>query len=319
VQVIPRPGFDLISSNADGIHLGISGPNNHITNCFVTKTMDDALAIDSLDIATVIAFDSNAPNQVTVQRNEFIHFPNGTAVNFVDPATGNELTGATIVSQDPPDSPVPIANGSVQLTLDQNLSVTLASGFGMTFSGDTARGGGSSIEHNQVPETIFGRGIWISGAAGVTVKDNSLGNTSNGGIVVYQSTKASPGPPAHEIVIQGNKLNGSLGPMASGTGTQIATGGIIVASTGLTGQFFTSMPNTNISITGNRVLNSGRSGIWVGELNGGVIQNNKIKHWNRNPELPVFGVNAQVAAQLGQDFTQPLVIHNSQNVNTGDQ
>ncbi|HKV42534.1 MAG TPA: right-handed parallel beta-helix repeat-containing protein [Blastocatellia bacterium] len=316
VQVTPRPGFDLISSNADGIHFGISGPNNHILNCLVTRTMDDALAIDSLDIATVTAFDPMSPNQVTVQRNEFIHFPNGASINFVDPATGDELTGATIVSQIPPDSPTPPANGLVQLTLDQNLPATLASGFGMCFAGDIARGGGSSIEHNVVPETIFGRGIWIGGAAGVMVQGNKIGNTSNGGIVVYQSTKAFPGPPAHDIVIQDNKLNGSLGPMASGTGTQIATGAIIVDSTGLTGQFFTSTPNTNISIIGNRVLNSGRSGVWVGELNGGSIQNNRIKRWDRHPELPVFGVNAQVAAQLMQDFTHPLVIHNSENVSS---
>jgi hypothetical protein len=318
VQVVPRPGFDLISSNADGIHLSISGPNNHIKNCFVTRTVDDALAIDSLYIATVTAFDQAAPNQVTLQRSEFLHFPNGTAVNFVDPATGDEVTGATIVSQNPPDSATPAANGSVQLTFDQNLPGTLANGWGMCFAGDSARGGGSSIEQNVVAETVFGRGIWIGGAAGVTVQGNNIGNTSNGGIVVFQSTKSFPGPPAHDIVIQGNKLNGSLGPMASGSGTQIATGAIIVDSIGLTGQFFSSTPNTNISIQGNRILNSGRSGIWVGELNGGTIQNNKIKRWDRHPELPVFGVNAQVAAQLLQDFTQAVVIRNSQNVSTGN-
>jgi hypothetical protein len=318
VHVIPRPGFDLISANADGIHFGISGPNNHITNCLVTRTMDDALAIDSLDIATVTAFDPSMPNQVTVRRSEFLHFPNGTQVNFVDPITGNEVTGATIVSQDPPDLPTPVANGSVQLTLDANLPAGLASGFGMTFASDSARGGGSTIEHNVVPETIFGRGIWVGGAAGVTIEGNSIGNTSNGGIVVYQDTKAFPGPPAHDITIQRNKLNGSLGPMASGSGTQIATGAIIVASTGLTFQFFTTTPNSNISIIGNKIVNSGRSGIWVGELNGGVIQGNKIKRWDRHPELPVFGVNAQVAAQLMQDFTQPVVVRNSQNVSTAD-
>jgi hypothetical protein len=316
VQVVPRPGFDLISSNADGIHLSISGPNNHITNCLVTRTVDDALAIDSLYIATVTAFDQATPNQVTVQRSEFLHFPNGTAVNFVDPATGNEITGATIVSQNPPDSPTPAANGSVQLTFDQNLPAALANGWGMCFAGDSARGGGSTVENNSVPETVFGRGIWIGGAAGVTVQGNQIGNTSNGGIVVFQSTKSFPGPPAHDIVIQGNRLNGSLGPMASGSGTQIATGAIIVDSIGLMGQFFSSTPNTNISIVGNRILNSGRSGIWVGELNGGTIQNNRIKRWDRHPELPLFGVNAQVASQLQQDFTQPLVVRNSQNVTT---
>jgi hypothetical protein len=37
---------------------------------------------------------------------------------------------------------------------------------------------------------------------------------------------------------------------------------------------------------------------------------------NRHPELPLFGVDAQTRAQLLQDFAQPLVIHNSSNVET---
>jgi hypothetical protein len=41
-----------------------------------------------------------------------------------------------------------------------------------------------------------------------------------------------------------------------------------------------------------------------------------IIRWNRHPELPLFGVDPQTRTQLLQDFTQPLVIHNSQNVET---
>jgi hypothetical protein len=52
----------------------------------------------------------------------------------------------------------------------------------------------------------------------------------------------------------------------------------------------------------------------VGELNGGEIRDNAILGWDRHPELPLFGVNAATRAQLLQDFTQPLVIHASRNV-----
>jgi hypothetical protein len=46
VYVQPRAG-NLLSTNADGIHFVNTGPNNHIRNCFVTGSLDDALAMDS--------------------------------------------------------------------------------------------------------------------------------------------------------------------------------------------------------------------------------------------------------------------------------
>ena len=42
VRIKPRPGA-LIASNADGIHFSSSLRNNHIRNCYVTRTTDDAL------------------------------------------------------------------------------------------------------------------------------------------------------------------------------------------------------------------------------------------------------------------------------------
>jgi len=101
--------------------------------------------------------------------------------------------------------------------------------------------------------------------------------------------------------------------MAFGTGTQIAVGAVIVESTNDKNLLPAAMPNTNISIGRNHVIDSGRSGIWVGELDGGTIRDNVIIRWNRHPEFPIFGVNPQTRAQLLQDFTQ-LVIRNSQNV-----
>ena len=216
VRVMPRPGSGLIASNADGIHFVLSGPDNHIRNSFVTRTLDDALAIDSLDLATVTS--QSGPRQLTVQRSFYRRFPNGTAVNFVDPATAGELDGGTIVSQDPPDSNSPTLDGSVELTFDQDLP-TIAAGFGMAFANASDRGAGSSIEGNEVREISFGRGVYVAGAKGVTVEHNTIGHTSNGGIAVSQNVTAFPSPPSHDITIQFNEIHGSLGPMASGSGT----------------------------------------------------------------------------------------------------
>jgi hypothetical protein len=311
VRVMPRPGSGLVASNADGIHFVLSGPDNHIRNSFVTRTLDDALAIDSLDIATVAA--QSGPRQLTVQRSFYRRFPNGTAVHFVDPASAKELGGAMIVSQNPPDSNSPALNGSVELTFDRNIPV-VDPGYGMVFGNANDRGAGSSIEGNEVREISFGRGVFIAGAEGVKVEHNRIGHTSNGGIAVSQNVTAYPSPPSHDITIQSNDIQGSLGPMASGSGTQIATGAILVASTQQTNAYAPSPVNTDIVIRDNRIVDSGRSGIWIGELNGGRIEGNTIDNWYRHPELPLFGVNAQTATMLQQDFTRPIADHFSRNL-----
>lgn len=317
VRVVPRPGA-LISTNADGIHFVDAGPDDHIRRSFVTRTLDDALTIDELDPATVLR--QTGPRQVTVTRKFNTRFADGTDVSFVDAASGLEIPGGTIISQSPPDSNTPTFNGVVELTLDRDLPA-LAPGFGMAFADRDARGDGSSIEDNVVAEVPFGRGIWIAGAEGVKVARNRVGHSSNGGIAVAQNTTFYPVPPARDIVVEDNKVDGSLGPMASGSGTQLAVGGIMVNSIGtpsITSGFSTASPNTNIIIRRNVVTNSGRTGIWVGELDGGDISENVIARWNQHPELPLFGVNAPTAAQLQKDFAQPLVIHDSQSVDAHD-
>jgi len=311
VRVMPRPGTGLIASNADGIHFVLSGPDNHIRNSFVTRTLDDALSIDSLDLATVTS--QSGPRQLTVQRSFYRRFPNSTAVNFVDPTTAGEQVGATIISQDPPDSNSPTLDGSVELTFDRDLPV-IAPGFEMAFANASDRGAGSSIEWNEAREISFGRGVFVAGAEAVTVEHNKISHTSNGGIAVSQNVTAYPSPPSHDITIQFNEIDGSLGPMASGSGTQIATGAVIVSSTTHTNTYPTSPVNTNVTIRGNRIFNSGRSGIWIGALNGGTIEDNTIDNWDRHPELPLFGVNAKTATILEQDFTLPIARLNSSNL-----
>ncbi|MBV8216096.1 MAG: right-handed parallel beta-helix repeat-containing protein [Verrucomicrobia bacterium] len=312
VRVMPRPG-NLISTNADGIHLGDSGQNNHVRNCFVTDTLDDALAIDSLHLATVLS--QNGSRQLTVERNAYLHFPNGTAIHFVDPSTDQELAGATIVSQNPPDSTPPVFDGTVTITFDQDLPA-LAQGSEMVSAGPDSRGAGSSIENNVVGEVPFGRGIWVGGAEGVKIESNSIGHTSNGAIEVFEdtSTKAYPVPPAHDIVIQGNLIRGSLGPMGSGSGTQIALAAISVVSINATNDFVPTMPNTNIFIRDNLIFDSGRCGIWVGGLDQGAIEHNSIYGYDEYPELPLFGVSPAEATQLLEDFKQPIVVRYSQNI-----
>ncbi|MDQ2898671.1 MAG: right-handed parallel beta-helix repeat-containing protein [Acidobacteriota bacterium] len=311
VRVTPRPDTGLISSNADGIHFTYSKQGNHIRRSYVTATLDDALAMDSLYLATVSG--KLAPRHLRVNRSYYMRFANGTPINFVDSVTTNELPGATIVSQNPPDSGVPLFNGEVDLTFDRDLP-DLAVGAGMMPGEAGARGAGSSVEDNVVEDIPFGRGIWVGGNDGVTIERNVIRRTSSGAIVVSQDTKSYPGPPAHDIAIRSNVIEGNLGPAASGSGTEIAVASIIVESTDNTFAFASAAPNTNISILNNYIADSGRAGLWIGQLNGGTISGNVIVRWNSHPELPLFGVSENAGRQLRQDFQQAIVVRGSQNV-----
>jgi len=311
VYVQPRPG-NLLSTNADGIHFVNTGPDNHIRNCFVTRTLDDALAIDSYLLATVVS--QNSARQLTVIRTAYLHFPNGSAVNFVDPVSAAEFRGATIVSQNPPDSNSPVFDGTVILNFDRDLP-TINPGSEMVFSGPAARGAGSSIENNVVGEVPFGRGIWVGGAEGVLIQGNSIGHTSNGGIAICGDTAPNyPTPPAHNISVKRNLVYGSLGPMASGSGTQIAVGAILVNFLDDRYAFVPAPRSTSISIEENLIFDSGRSGIWAGELDSGSIRNNAVIGYDKHPELPLFGVSAAEQTQLLEDFKQPVVVRYSNNV-----
>ena len=313
VQVIPRKG-NLFSTNADGVHFVDTWNNNHIRNCHIVRTLDDALAMDSLCIATVT---ESWTEKATVNRKAYSRFPNGTRVNFFDPVSDKELKGATIVFQDPIDSIDPVFGGQVMLSFDQPLPA-LTAGSGMIYASANQRGAGSSIERNRVEDILFGRGIWIGGSVGITIKNNLIGHTSNGGIVVFQGIFSYPLPPARDIRIEHNLVCGSLGPMASGSGTYIALGAIMVDSENNAFSFASSPVNRNISIQFNCVVSSGRTGIWVGQLNGGTIAHNSVIGYGFYPNLPTFGVNPAEEAQLPRDFTRPFVVHGSKKVRVFD-
>jgi len=319
VRVMPRPGTGLIGSNGDGIHFSSARQNNHIRNSYVANTMDDAIAMDSLAIARVVS--QNGPRSLRLRRNYYYRLPNGTAINFVDHKTAIETTGAVIVSQNPPDTVFPVFSGEVDVVFDRDLPV-IAPGAWLAFGDAAMRGAGSSIEDNTVENMLLGRGIWISGSQGVTVRRNNIARSSNGGIAVFQATNGSTGgvgdagPPARNITIESNAVIEALGPMASGSGTQLAMGGIMVNSINDTYKLIRLTTNENIVIRNNYVADSGRTGIWVGALSGGAVQDNLIVRWNRHPELPIHGVGLDDLAIVKEDSPKPVAVRFSTGVTT---
>jgi hypothetical protein len=315
VSVEPRPVTGLIGSNADGIHFTYTLQNDHIRNSYVARTMDDALIMDTSEVATLV--NQPSPTQLTVVRNGTAQFPQGALMSFIDPGSTLVVASAHIVSQNPPFSNNPGYGAQVALTFDQSLP-TLAAGVLMVYGDPANRGQGSTIEDNTVVDTDGGRGIWINGVDGVTVERNVLLRTSMAGIIVENDTSIYQAGPATNVVIQSNALESSPGAAACGTGVQFCVGAIETTTDGLSFAFAPQPSNTNITVQNNYIADSGRSGIWMGDVNGGTIQNNVILRYSQNPTLNgTFGIPTQALADLvTQNALLPLVTPYSTGIAT---
>jgi len=315
MRFAPRPGSGLVGG-VGGIGILPPGPNNHILNCYVARTLDDALTFEDSGPATVVS--QSGSRQLTVA-NQGYRFPNGTAMNFVDPGTTLESVGGVIVSQNPPDNPNPMA-GNVTVTFDRDLP-TIAPGTFMVFGSAATRGQGSTVEDTLIEDTYGGRGVQLNGVEGITVQRNVVRRTSMAGIIVDQNADAAVdpadlNPPSHDVIISDNVLEATLGPAPCGTGMQPCLGAIEIVSTNNQAFGFASSPaNTNTMVQNNYIADTGRSGIWVGELNGGTLQNNLVIRSNQNPTLGgIAGIPPPFQNQVMQDALVPVVIHYSSAV-----
>jgi len=315
VRITPRPVDGLVASNADGIHFSATRENNRLRNSYVSRTFDDAIAMDNLYLG--IVRDRRGPRTLRVTREGYQRFANGALMNLVDPATAAESPAGVIVSQNPPDGDSPEFNGQVDVTFDRDLPPVTATA-GLVHGSTQMRGGGSVIEDNVVEDTYGGRGIWISGMRDTVVRRNVVRRSSDAAIDIQHSTDlngSAVGPPSHDVTIRDNVLEASGGPAAHGSGAQDALAAIQVVS--LNNQQFGFGPipvNTSIAILDNRITNSARSAIWIGETDGATVEGNAIGSFHQRPDLPIFGIPPPFIQQVTDDFALPIAMRYSANV-----
>ncbi len=127
-----------------------------------------------------------------MQRNFANRVSNGTEVNFVHLNDAADVSGAVVVSQDPPDSRAVATGGQMTLTFNRDLPV-LSPGDEMVFAAADLRSAGSSIEDNVVESIAVGRGIYLGGIERVIVQRNVIRGTSNAGIDVSEVTVPAGG------------------------------------------------------------------------------------------------------------------------------
>lgn len=301
VRVLPRPGTDrLISTNADGIHLGFLQFDTRVRRCYVTRTLDDGIALNSPFAATVDT--PTGPRDLKIANIAGSLEP-GYAVSFVDPNSGAMFGHAVIV-----------AAGNATLSFDSDLPL-LQRGFGLTYAGAGDRGAGTIVERNVVEDILFARGIFLGGVTGVTVRNNIVRRTNGSGIAAHYELAAFPTAPNSAIRITGNTVDSAIGPQAVGTGWVAATGAIAVLATDSQFQPFATPVTQDITVQGNFISNSGRSAIWMNGVDGGSVQGNTASGVGLYPQLAVWGASAGWTSQLTQDFTRTVVVRASRNVN----
>jgi hypothetical protein len=131
--------------------------------------MDDALIMDTQEVATVVS--QSSPTQPSVIRSGTAQFPQDALMNFIDPDSPLAVASAHIVSQNPVFSNSPGYGAQVAPTFHQSLP-TLAAGVLMVYGDPANRGQGSTIGDDTVVDTDSGRGIWTNGLDGGTVQRN---------------------------------------------------------------------------------------------------------------------------------------------------
>jgi uncharacterized protein (TIGR03437 family) len=316
VQVIPRPGTDrMISTNADGIHLGYAGANNVITNNTVKRGCDDAIAIDGQWSAIVNAANTGASVQVMRHNNTPIAV--GESLDFINVTSAATIGTATVVSENPPVSQQAGTGGElITLTLDH--AITLATNGGVTPTDPNLRGNGTVITGNLVEQQTFGRGIYPAGVANITIANNMIEATNEGGILVEQDEGLSydyKTGPSSGITIENNIVNNALGFGIPSNPVLTLAGAINVVAYNQNFNWVTATSLSNISITGNFVTNSVATGIRMENVNGGQLTGNTVLNYALQPTDYLWYLPAgETTAQIEADFKQPVLVVNSTGV-----
>jgi len=316
LQVIPRPGTDrLVSTNGDGMHLSRAGVNNVVSNNTVRHGCDDGIAMDGQWYAIVAAANSGATVQVTRNGNSPLAI--GVSFDFINYTNATVAGTASIVAESPPPSQQTGAPGE-QITLTLDHPVTLQANFGVIPSDPKLRGSGTVISGNLVQEEVFARGIYPVGVENVTITDNMTESTNDSGILVDQeqslvnSFKAGP---SSGIVIKNNIVDHAL-EYGTPTNPFITETAAINVVADVMGGWASTTPFSNISITGNFVTNSIRTGIRMENVTGGQVTSNTILNYALQPTDYLWNLPGccETQAQLEADFLEAVLVTNSTSV-----
>jgi Viral BACON domain len=302
VYSIPKPGTDRLVSSFGIAPFPVTGPNNTIRLSRAIRTMDDGLAMGPRFIGTVqtqvssrrvIVEGSGGPSVIADGDTE----PNGSPVSFQRPSDGAIVGSAIIVSQSAPTG----SPARVTFDLDRDLPGSLAGTVMFTTAADQ-NGANSVIERSTVQSTAACcKGIYLNGLANSAVRGNYIRHTAFSGIFLVQGLVSGDAPtaPLTNLSIANNVIDGTN---MTSDWWWFEFGSIQSVTLTTAFDLINGSPFSNLNITNNFIADSGRSGIWLGNTNGGSVTGNYLLNPNARPDL------ANAYGPRIADATKPLVV-----------
>jgi hypothetical protein len=277
IYIIPKEGR-LVSTVAGGIELnGMSGPGNVVQNCTVIGAQDDSIAGN----VTVPLVTATATSVSAITLTSATNQPPQTYVFFVNGMTGQTIGG-------PPNRPkytlAPMNGSKTQFTVKPPLNDKQFNEFGTSVIYDWdqyASAGNVTIRGNTISNSYLARGIGFSGASGMEITGNIVTGTQQAGVAVdvnLQSKGATSQGPANNTVITNNHLYSTNMGM-SGIGTAML-GAIQVMGYGVDGNVLNKQVTQRVVVTGNTVIGTQRTGIWIGNVYGMAVGGNTVANYN---------------------------------------
>ena len=302
VYSIPKPGTDRLVSTLGLSIFPVSGPNNTIRLSRAIRTMDDGIVFGGQIVGTVqsqvtsrrlIVDGSGGPSVLGGSDT----VPNGTPVNFQRLSDGAMLGPAVIVSQ----SVVSSTPYQIAFDFDRDLPGGLLGN--VMYSTDANQdGAGSVLERSTVQNTSpCCKGIYINGLASSTVRGNYVRRSAFAGLFLVDSM--APGDPPTSPLTNLNVVNNVIdGTNMSSNWWWFEFGAIQSVTLTTAYDLMTGQPFSNLNVTNNFIADSGRSGVWLGNTNGGSVSGNYLLNPNQRPDL------ANTYGPRTADATRPLVV-----------
>ena len=145
-------------------------------------------------------------------------------------------------------------------------------------------GAGSVLERSTIQSQSCCKGLYITGLANSTIRGNYIRHSAWSGIFLMLSTAPSDPqiPPLVNVSVGNNVIDGT-NMKSDWWWFQFGSIQSVTLSTAydlMVGSLF-----SNINVTNNFIADSGRSGIWLGNTNGGSVTGNYLLNPNARPDL----------------------------------
>jgi hypothetical protein len=321
VQIIRRPHTNrLVSTNAGGIAVNQTAESNIIQNCTISGTQDDCISGNAAAVGYVQNVEAPSTCILAQPNSQLVSV--GSQVYFVDPSKGDALTdpsGLLAVFTIASLQPTGTQKGSpLAVTMQTPPPLPTLPSQAMMYSTNPAtRGAGLSIDSNDISSNTLARGIALSGQVDVTITNNTLSWIQEAGIICgtnyAENTKhrgdySTYGPLSNINILNNHLQRTNIGVTPLGI-TMLAA--IQILTINVQGNPVTAQCDQGISIIGNEIDETPRTGIWVMNVKSGQISGNSISNFAYDPALPKGShINSQYEVTTA-DFKQPIVVQSS--------